>query len=66
MSRAQVEFWDDALGKMARTEEWKKQLALFNMEDVYRNSTETARYWKAEHEEVKGVLTELGLAKQAN
>jgi putative tricarboxylic transport membrane protein len=63
MSRAQVQFWDDALGRMARTEEWKKQLAQFDMEDVYRNSAETARYWKTEHDEVKGVLTELGLAK---
>jgi putative tricarboxylic transport membrane protein len=63
MSRAQVQFWDDTLGRMARTDEWKKQLAQFDMEDVYRNSAETARYWKAEHEEVRGVLTELGLAK---
>jgi putative tricarboxylic transport membrane protein len=63
MTRAQVQFWDDALGRMARSEEWKKQLAQFDMEDVYRNSAETARYWKAEHDEVKGVLTELGLAK---
>jgi len=63
MSRTQIQFWDDALGKMAKTEEWKKQLALFDMEDVYRGSAETARYWKAEHEEVKAVLTELGLVK---
>jgi putative tricarboxylic transport membrane protein len=63
MTRAQVQFWDDALGRMARSEEWKKQLAQYDMEDVYRNSAETARYWKAEHDEVKGVLTELGLAK---
>jgi putative tricarboxylic transport membrane protein len=63
MTRPQVQFWDDALGRMARSEEWKKQLAQYDMEDVYRNSTETARYWKAEHDEVKGVLTELGLAK---
>jgi putative tricarboxylic transport membrane protein len=64
MSRAQIQFWDDALGKMVKTEEWRKQLAQFDMEDVYRGSAETARYWKAEHEEVKGVLTELGLVKQ--
>jgi putative tricarboxylic transport membrane protein len=63
MSQAQIQFWDDALGRMAKTEEWKKQLALFDMEDVYRGSAETARYWKAEHEEVKAVLTELGLVK---
>jgi putative tricarboxylic transport membrane protein len=64
MSRAQIQFWDDALGKMVKTGEWKKQLAQFDMEDVYRGSDETSRYWKAEHEEVKGVLTELGLVKQ--
>ena len=63
MTRAQVQYWDDAFGKMTRTDEWKKQLAQFDMEDVYRNSADTARYWKAEYDEVKGVLTELGLAK---
>ena len=64
MSRAQIQFWDDVLGRMAKTDEWKKQLAQFDMEDVYRGSAETARYWKAENEEVKTVLTELGLVRQ--
>jgi len=63
MTRAQIQFWDDALGKVVRTEEWKNDLARFEMENVYRNSADTARYWKAEHDEVKAVLTELGLAK---
>ena len=63
MSRAQIQFWDDTLGRMAKTDEWKKQLAQFDMEDVYRNSADTGRYWKAEYDEVKAVLTELGLAK---
>jgi putative tricarboxylic transport membrane protein len=63
MSRAQIQFWDDALGKMAKTEEWKRDLAQYDMENVYRNSADTARYWKAEHDEVKAVLTDLGLVK---
>ena len=63
MSRAQIQFWDEALGRMAKADEWKKQLAQFGMEDVYRNSADTARYWKVEYDEVKTVLTELGLAK---
>jgi len=63
MTRAQIQFWDDALGKVVRTEEWKNDLERFEMENVYRNSADTARYWKAEHNEVKAVLTELGLAK---
>jgi putative tricarboxylic transport membrane protein len=63
MTRAQIQFWDDALGKVVRTEEWKSDLARFEMENVYRDSADTARYWKAEHDEVKAVLMELGLAR---
>jgi len=63
MSRAQVQFWDDALAKVVRTEEWKKELQRYQMENVYKNSAETARHWKAEHDDVKAVLSELGLAK---
>jgi putative tricarboxylic transport membrane protein len=63
LSRAQIQFWDDALGKLVQTDEWKSDLARYLMENVYRNSAETARYWKSEHDEVKAVLTELGIAK---
>jgi putative tricarboxylic transport membrane protein len=63
LTRAQVQFWDDVLGKVVQTEAWKKELEANDMQDVYRNSTETAKYWKAEHEEVRGILGELGLAK---
>jgi len=63
LTRAQIQFWDDALGKLTRTEDWKSDLARYDMENVYRNSADTARYWKAEYDEVKAVLTELGLAK---
>jgi len=63
LSAAQVRFWDDALGRMVKTGEWKDQLALSGMEDVYRNSAQTATYWKAQDTQVRAVLTELGLAK---
>jgi putative tricarboxylic transport membrane protein len=63
LSAAQVRFWDDALGRMVKTSEWKDQLALSGMEDVYRNSAQTAAYWKAQDSQVRAVLTELGLAK---
>lgn len=63
LTRVQIQFWDDALGKLVRTEEWKNDLARFDMENVYRNSADTGRYWKAQHDEVKAVFTELGLAK---
>ena len=63
MTRAQVQFWDDALGRMVRTEEWKNDLARYDMENVYRNSADTARYWKTMHDQVKVVLTDMGLVK---
>lgn len=63
MPAAQVQFWDEVLGKVVQAEEWKKELDRYQMANVYRNSAETARHWKAEYEEVKGVLTELGLAR---
>jgi putative tricarboxylic transport membrane protein len=63
LGRAQVQFWDDALGKLVQTEEWKKDLQRNDMVNAYKNSAESAKHWKAEYEEVKAVLTELGLAK---
>jgi putative tricarboxylic transport membrane protein len=63
MSPAQIRFWDEALGKVVQTEEWKKDLARLEMENVYRNSADTARYWKLQHDEVRAVLTDLGLAR---
>jgi tripartite-type tricarboxylate transporter receptor subunit TctC len=44
VSRAQIQFWDDALGRMVKTGEWTKQLVQFDMEAVYRNSADTERY----------------------
>ena len=64
MTPAQVKFWDEALGRVVKTEAWRQSLVQFEMENVYRPSAETARYWKAEYDEAKAVLTELGLVKQ--
>ena len=49
--------------KLVQTEEWKKDLARLEMENVYRNSADTARYWKLQHDAVRAVLTDLGLAR---
>ena len=63
LSRAQVQFWDDALAKVVKTDEWKKELAENLVENVYRPSAETGKQWKVEYDEVRSVLMELGLAK---
>ena len=63
MTRAQIQFWDGALGALVKTDDWKKELAENQVEDIYKNSAETGKQWKEEYDEVKGILTELGLAK---
>jgi putative tricarboxylic transport membrane protein len=63
MTRAQIAYWDDVLGKLVKTEAWKKDLEQSQIENVYRNSAETAKYLKSEYDEARGILTDLGLAK---
>ena len=63
LTRAQIAFWDDVLGKVVKTDEWKKDLEQNQIENVYRDSAETAKYWKAQYEEARGILADLGLAK---
>ncbi len=63
MTRPQIAYWDDVLGKLAKTEAWQKDLEQSQIENIYRNSTETAKYLKAQFEESRGILTDLGLAK---
>lgn len=63
LGRAQIQFWDAALGALVKSDEWKKELADNQVENIYKNSADTALQWKLEYEEVKAVLTELGLAR---
>ena len=64
MTRAQVAYWDDVLGRLVKTDAWQKDLEQSQIENIYRNSTETAKYLKAQYDESRGILTDLGLAKQ--
>ena len=63
MNRAQIQFWDATLGALVITDEWKKELADNRVENIYKNSADTGRQWKAQYDEVRGVLIDLGLAK---
>ncbi len=63
MTSAQIAFWDDVLGKATKNEDWRRELESNQIENVYRNSVETAKFWKAEYEEIKGILTDIGMAK---
>ena len=61
MGAAQVAFWDAALARVVKDEEWRKDLEGNLMDNVYKNSAETLKHWQVEFEEVKSILNELGL-----
>ena len=63
LTRAQVQFWDDTLAKVVKNDAWRIDMENNQIENVYRNSADTGRYWKAQYDEAKAVLVELGMAK---
>lgn len=63
MTPAQIAFWDSALARLVKTDEWKKDLDNNVFENTYMNSDATKRYLKAEHEQFHAALVEVGLAK---
>lgn len=63
LSASQVAYWDNAFKALTQSREWNDDLAAVQMSNSYRNSADTTRYIAEEYGEIKGMLTELGLAK---
>jgi putative tricarboxylic transport membrane protein len=63
LSAPQVAYWDNAFKALTQSREWNDDLAAAQMSNSYRNSADTTRYIAEEYGEIRGMLTELGLAK---
>jgi putative tricarboxylic transport membrane protein len=63
MTAAQIAYWDGVLATLTQTEEWKKDLELNAFENTYLNNAATVRYLKAEYEQFRTALSEVGMAK---
>ena len=63
MTASQVAYWEDAFAKAVQTEEWKKDLEQNLFENTYMNSADSRKYLKAQYEQFRSALTEVGLAK---
>jgi putative tricarboxylic transport membrane protein len=63
LSNTQIAYWDSVLSQITSTAEWKQSLTRLLQDPVYLNSQDTRRYLDAQHQELRGVLVELGLAK---
>ena len=59
----QLAFWDDALGKVAESSEWKKHLEEGDLTQQFMRSREFAQYLDAEYAATRAAMAELGLVK---
>jgi putative tricarboxylic transport membrane protein len=60
---AEVAYWDAVFDKLAQSDEWKKDTESQFWNPDYLLSAETRKHLDRENEVMKGILTELGLAK---
>jgi putative tricarboxylic transport membrane protein len=63
LNASQIAYWDEVIGRLARSDEWKKDLEANLWENTYMNSRDTRKYLNDEYADMKQALIELGLAK---
>lgn len=59
-----IAWWDKTLAAFVKTPEWQKIKKLQGWDDFYKNSSETAAFWKEDFDKVKSVVTAVGLLKK--
>ena len=64
LSDAQVAYWEQVLSKVAVSEAWRKQVNENIWVEDFLGSAKTRQELAREYEKLKGVMTDLGLAKQ--
>jgi putative tricarboxylic transport membrane protein len=63
ISDAQADFWDQSLKKLTASEEWDKELAKHYIPNEPLDRKQTNAHIGKEFQEIKAILTDLGLAK---
>jgi tripartite-type tricarboxylate transporter receptor subunit TctC len=63
MTSAQTAFWDNALARMASSEEWSRELDGTNMTRLFLRGGDFARYLDEEYAATRAVMSDLGLVK---
>lgn len=63
LNAQQLRYWDAAFGKLAKSEQWKQELAANEWQGSYLNSADSLKYLEARYVEYRAALVELGLVK---
>jgi tripartite-type tricarboxylate transporter receptor subunit TctC len=64
MTPPQVAYWETVLARVVASDEWKQMLERDSLENDFLKSAETRNQLKAEQEELKAIMGELGLIRQ--
>ena len=64
LPQPQVEYWENVLARVVESEEWKKMLERDLVTNEFLRSARMRDALKADSEELKSMMTELGLIKQ--
>ena len=64
MTTAQIAYWENVFAKVTDSDEWKSMLERDSLTGEFLRSAETRNQLKAEYDEFKTLMTELGLVKQ--
>ena len=59
----QVAFWENVLARVVESEEWKQMLERDSLESEFLRSAQTRAQLKADYDQVKTIMTELGLTR---
>jgi putative tricarboxylic transport membrane protein len=63
MTPPQVRYWETLISKVAAQDEWMRELDKNGLAPLYMNSDATRRLFRQQEEQLRIILTELGLAK---
>jgi putative tricarboxylic transport membrane protein len=58
-----VAYWEKVIARVVETEDWKKMLEQDALTSDFMGSAETRKYLSSQYEELRALLTTLGLAK---
>ena len=64
LTQSQIAFWENVLARVVEDDEWKRMLERYFLDGEFLRSAQTRAQLKVEHEELKSIMTELGLTKQ--
>ena len=63
LNAAQIAYWEDVMARLVATDEFRRDVERRNWVANFRRSDAMRRFLKEQHDELRGLLTDLGMVK---